>query len=87
MRTNYCRAFAFFMIVVGVMTSNVSGIANDNPDFVRITPSDVHWLDIPGGHGAQQATLLGDPTKPGIYVVRVKFPPYVMDLPHWHPNA
>jgi quercetin dioxygenase-like cupin family protein len=31
--------------------------------------------------------LLGDPEKPGVYVVRVKFPPHVMDAPHWHPNA
>jgi quercetin dioxygenase-like cupin family protein len=22
-----------------------------------------------------------------MYVVRVKFPPHVMDAPHWHPNA
>ena len=55
--------------------------------FVRIRPGDVHWRDIPGGHGAQAATLLGDPDKPGLYVVRVRFPPHVMDLPHWHPNA
>jgi hypothetical protein len=63
------------------------GVAKDSPDFVRITPADVQWQDIPGGHGAQQATLLGDPDKPGIYVIRAKFPPHVMDNPHWHPNA
>jgi len=33
------------------------------------------------------ATLLGDPNKPGLYVIRAKFPPHVMDRPHWHPNA
>jgi hypothetical protein len=61
--------------------------AKDSPGFVRITPADVHWQDIPDGHGAQQATLLGDPSKPGIYVVRAKFPPHVMDRPHWHPDT
>jgi hypothetical protein len=50
----------------------------------RSGPSDE---DIPGGRGAQIATLAGDPDKPGFYVVRVKFPAHVMDLPHWHPNA
>ena len=55
-------------------------------DFLRMTPNDVPWRDIPGGHGAQTATLVGDPGKPGFYVVRVRFPPHVMDLPHWHPN-
>jgi hypothetical protein len=56
-------------------------------EFIRITPADVHWRDIPGGHGAQEAILAGDPDKPGLYVVRVKFPPHLMDSPHWHPNA
>jgi len=73
--------------VVGVFGAAALGTPTDSPDFVRITPADVHWQDIPGGHGAQQAVVLGDPDKPGIYVVRAKFPPYVMDHPHWHPNA
>jgi quercetin dioxygenase-like cupin family protein len=71
------------VILVGGSTS----LAVDNPPFVRITPADVHWQDIPGGHGAQMATLLGDPSKPGgTYVIRVKFPPHLMDSPHWHPH-
>jgi hypothetical protein len=42
---------------------------------------------VPGGHGAQIATLQGDPNKTGLYIIRAKFPPHVMDRPHWHPNA
>src|SRR5690348_5045361 len=57
------------------------------PNFIRIQPADIHWQDIPDGRGAQIATLAGDPDKPGLYVIRVKFPPYIMDLPHWHPNT
>lgn len=57
------------------------------PHFDRITPTEVRWHDIPGGHGAQMATLEGDPDKPGFYVIRVKFPPHVMDRPHWHPHT
>jgi hypothetical protein len=56
-------------------------------EFLRITPDRVHWVDVPDGHGAQMATLPGDPNKPGLYVIRAKFPPHVMDRPHWHPNA
>jgi len=44
-------------------------------------------VDVPGGHGAQLAILQGNPNKPGLYVIRAKFPPHVMDRPHWHPNA
>lgn len=72
---------------MAVAAAAVVGIAKNSPDFVRITPAEMHWQDVPGGHGAQQAVLLGDPGKPGLYVVRAKFPPYVMDHPHWHPNA
>jgi len=35
-------------------------------EFLRITPDEVHWADVPNGHGAQMATLLGDPDKPGL---------------------
>ena len=58
----------------------------DAPGFVRIAPQDVHWVEVPGGHGAQFAAVLGDQSKPGIYVIRMKFPPHVMTTPHYHPN-
>jgi len=83
----YICAFACCWIVMGVVAAAVSGSAKDNPDFVRITPADIHWQDVPNGHGVQQAILLGDPAKSGMYVVRVRFPPHVMDVPHWHPHA
>jgi quercetin dioxygenase-like cupin family protein len=28
----------------------------------------------------------GDPTKPGVYVQRTKFPPGTKVMPHWHPD-
>jgi len=83
---SYFRALVSCLVITVTLTAAASGIAKDSPDFVRITPADVHWQDIPDGHGAQQAVLLGDPNKPGIYVVRAKFPPHVMDRPHWHPT-
>jgi quercetin dioxygenase-like cupin family protein len=63
------------------------GLAADAPGFIRVTPSQVNWQAMPSGHGVQQAVLVGDPSKPGMYVIRVKFPPYTVDSPHWHPNA
>ena len=32
------------------------------------------------------AVLYGDPTKPGVYVTRVKVPAGVKLMPHWHPD-
>ncbi len=36
--------------------------------------------------GAQGVTLVGDPSKEGLYVVRVKFPAGYKIAPHSHPN-
>jgi quercetin dioxygenase-like cupin family protein len=87
LRTKTIRALACFLTVAGVLTIAASGIAGDSPNFVRITPAELAWRDVADGHGVQQATLLGDPSKPGIYVIRVRFPPHIMDVPHSHPNA
>ncbi len=58
----------------------------DEMGFVRIAPEDVQWKELPGYGGLQYAVLEGDPSKPGIYVVRVKFPPGLMTRPHFHPE-
>jgi quercetin dioxygenase-like cupin family protein len=86
MKRNSIRKVAYGLIIAGVVTA-VGAAPQGSSDFVRITPAQIHWQDIPDGHGAQQAVLLGDPAKPGMYVVRVRFPPYIMDRPHWHPMA
>ena len=47
-------------------------------------PNQIQWVDNP--NGAKQAVLVGDPAKPGLYVILVKWPPHQMSRPHWHPN-
>jgi hypothetical protein len=38
-------------------------------------------------HGPPQTVVLyGDPTKPGLFVTRVRFSPGWKDMPHWHPD-
>lgn len=46
-------------------------------------PDQIDWVD---GAGASQAVLVGDPSKPGLYVVLVKWHPGHMSRPHFHPN-
>jgi quercetin dioxygenase-like cupin family protein len=58
----------------------------DAQGFVRLSPQDLVWKDVPGGLGAQMAILAGDPEKPGLYVIRMKFPPGVMSRNHFHPE-
>ena len=87
MRNGNLPAFVSCLATAAVLTIAMSVVAKDSPDFIRLTPAELKWQDVPDGHGVQQAILFGDPSKPGIYVIRVKFPPHVMDIPHWHPNA
>ena len=75
-----------FSCVVACVLVGLSALAaTDDRGFVRIAPDEVQWKDVPNAYGAQIATLAGDPTKSGLYVQRVRFPPHVMDRPHWHP--
>jgi hypothetical protein len=87
MKRNSIHAAACALLVAGAITAVRAVAPQGSSDFVRITPAQLHWQDIPGAHGAQQAILLGDPAKPGIYVIRVRFPPHIMDLPHRHSMA
>jgi hypothetical protein len=54
-----------WVVVVSVICGGSAGVAKEEPAFVRVTPAEVQWRDIPDSHGAQQAVLLGDPQKPG----------------------
>lgn len=58
----------------------------DAKGFVRMTPDQAEWKDVPGGHGVKIAVVSGDPSKAGLYVIRVKFPPGIMSAPHFHPE-
>jgi hypothetical protein len=47
-------------------------------------PDQIAWQDDP--IGAKMAVVQGDPSKPGLYIVLVKWTPHHMSHPHWHPN-
>lgn len=56
----------------------------DEKGFVRITPEQIDWQTPFGAGSTPFAFLDGDPSKPGLYVQRVKFPPNTFTRPHWH---
>jgi len=57
--------------------------AQTDDGFIRMTPEQVPFKS-PFGVGPQQAVLFGDPSKPGVYVVRNRFPPGAHSNPHFH---
>ena len=46
-------------------------------------PAEIKWVK---GNGSETATLVGDPSKPGLYVVLQKWLPHNNSRPHFHAN-
>lgn len=49
---------------------------------------DIKWGPAPPSlpPGAQAAVLDGDPSQPGLFAIRLKFPAGYSVAPHWHPT-
>ena len=59
--------------------------ADLDPKAINIQlPKDIKWVATAGG--SEQAVLVGDPSKPGLYVVLTKWLPHKNSRPHSHPN-
>lgn len=73
------------LLVVGVVASGVRIAAADlDPKAITIQlPKEIKWNK---GNGSETATLVGDPSKPGLYVVLQKWLPHNNSRPHFHPN-
>ena len=58
-------------------------------EHVMVAPSALVWGDSPPGlpAGAKVATVAGDPSQPGPFVIRVMAPAGFTVPPHWHPTA
>ena len=62
--------------------------ADQDAETISILQTDkMGWKDYPGLPGVKFVVLAGDPSKPGLYVIRAKFAPHTMSRPHWHPEA
>ena len=81
---------AVFCVAVGVLlvgsAASTSVAADLNPKAINIQlPADIKWVKNANG-GAESAVLVGDPAKPGLYVVLQKWLPHNNSRPHFHPN-
>ena len=59
------------------------------PGVMALTPSEMKW-NAQGGlalPGLEQTRLIGDPSKPGPYTIRLKFPAGFKVAPHTHPDS
>jgi hypothetical protein len=62
--------------------------AMEQPSHMILTPGTLHWMPVPPvlPRGAQMAVLAGDPSKEGVFVLRVRMPANYKFMPHWHPT-
>lgn len=64
-----------------------AAVADEPVPMQRLTPPEIATLATPavtGRPGVQMTNLIGDPTKPGLYTVRVSIPPDTKVPPHTH---
>ena len=59
----------------------------DQAVFRSVLPDDIDWKPFPAfPPSARLAIVVGQPTEPGPYVIRVKVPAGVKLMPHQHPE-
>jgi quercetin dioxygenase-like cupin family protein len=77
-------ALALAVAVPG--TAVHADLVTDAKGFVSLKPGDEVWTDYPGIQGIKIMYVEGRPNQPGPYVIRVKFAPGTMSMPHTHPE-
>ena len=72
------------LILLASTGARVGARADLNPKAINIQmPSEIKWNK---GRGSESAVLVGDPSKPGLYVVLQKWLAHNNSRPHFHPN-
>jgi hypothetical protein len=76
--------FVAVVMLVATAPGVVHTAAELDPKAIKIQlPKDIKWTR---GNGSETATLVGDPSQPGLYVVLQKWLPHNNSRPHFHPN-
>jgi hypothetical protein len=68
------------------LTHGAKAVDLDKAAINIVLPDQIPWKDRPFVPGVKEAVLAGDPAKPGVYVVLIKWLPHNMSRPHFHPN-
>ena len=77
------RTCAALLLALGVAAGAYAQGAGDG---VVKFPDKIEWKAPAVSPGPSTAVLYGDPSKPGVYVSRTKFPAGFKLMPHTHPD-
>lgn len=76
---------AFSLAASGAISEAAGPFAGLDPKTIAIRlPADLQWKGSPDG--LEKLVLAGDPSKPGLYVILVKWYAHHNSRPHFHPN-
>ena len=79
--------FAALCVGGSALAQPAAQIPRPDPAHVAITlPKDIKWTVDPA-FGEDVAKLVGDPAKPGPYVMLIRWAPHHMSTPHYHNTA
>lgn len=76
------------LAALALMTVAGSALAQDPGAHatMELLPEQMNYEDNPAfPKGTQTVVLVGDPAKPGLFILRAKFPPNYVVPPHTHP--
>jgi quercetin dioxygenase-like cupin family protein len=73
------------LVVAAIAALAGTALAQDSAQ--RVKPEDVTFKPNPLLKGMESAVVIGDPSKPGVAVVRNKFPANFKVAPHTHPHG
>jgi hypothetical protein len=87
MTRRFARRLAGLALIALIGSASAPGGAAElNPAAVAFQlPDKIDWKQG-GNPGVRTARLVGDPAKPGLYMVLTKWLPGNMSRPHFHPN-
>ena len=79
------RIIRIALLMALLLGLNSVKAADLDPKAINIQlPKDIKWVATAGG--SEQAVLVGDPSKAGLYIVLTKWTPHKNSRPHFHPN-
>ena len=73
----------------GALLSGTAFAQHTSAGVMARTPAEMKWegRGALARNGIEETNLVGDPSKPGPYTLRLKFPPGYKLPPHTHPDA
>lgn len=79
------RTIAIVLLAGAIAAPSIRAADIDRSAVDFKTPAEIKWVRNAAGTN-ETAVLFGDPSKPGPYVVRLKWLPGNMSRPHFHPH-